>query len=212
LTPDDSGLRDLESAFASMADDGRSTDPCPDAATIWDAVRGTSPAAERRTIIDHLASCGPCSEAWRIALAAGAAERRPAETRRGTARSWLAAAAVLIGATALWTVTRPTGTTEYRQGPRQEIVSLVPAGASLPRSDFRLRWSPLGSGAIYRLRVATEGLDVLASIPNLSATEHVVPAEALAVVDKGATIVWQVEAVLPDGRHVSSASFTARIE
>ncbi len=208
----DSDLRDLESAFASLADDGRSTDLCPDAATIWDAVRGASPAAERRRIIDHLASCGPCSEAWRIALAAGAAERRPTEAARSTSRFWLAAAAVLIGATSLWIVTRPTGTTEYRQGPRQEIASLVPAGASIPRTEFRLRWSPLGTGAIYRLRVATERLDVLATIPNLSTTEHVVPAEALAAVAKGATIVWQVEAVLPDGRHVSSASFTVRIE
>ncbi|HEX6853298.1 MAG TPA: hypothetical protein VF139_18015 [Candidatus Polarisedimenticolaceae bacterium] len=204
-------MKDLESAFASTADPSGSTAPCPEAEAIWDAVCGASTPETRRRVVDHLAVCGACSEAWRLAVAAGAAPVQVAAPRR-SGPYWLAAAAVLIAAASLWIAIPRGPEPEYRQGTRREIASLVPQGAALARHHFRLRWSPVEPGAIYRLRVATADLDVLATVPNLAGTEYLVPAEALGSLPRGATIVWQVDAVLTDGRRVSSPSFSASVE
>ena len=83
---------------------------------------------------------------------------------------------------------------------------------TLPRANCRLAWTSAGEGATYRLRVATESLDLLAAVPDLETTEHVVPESSLADLPPGAWIVWQVEATLPDGSRIVSPSYKNRLD
>jgi hypothetical protein len=88
----------------------------------------------------------------------------------------------------------------------------VPEGRPLPRSQCVLRWSPGRPGSRYDVRVATEALEPVATGRGLGVAEYRVPDEALASLPGGTKLLWQVEALLPDGSRWTSPTFVVRIE
>lgn len=199
---------------------------------IWLAVSGALPPEARREVIDLTATNPSYAAAWRLAAelwdaSGGALVVAPdADVPGGVGDAhagdggvhwwsprWLGAAAAVVLGTALAVATlvnRPPAA-EYRDAGAARLESLVPAGAVLPRNAFRLRWSGAPDGARYQVRVTTETLDPVATAEGLTAPELVVEERALAAVPAGARLLWQVDAVLPDGTHVTSATFTVRV-
>ena len=123
----------------------------------------------------------------------------------------LAAAAALLLMVALPDQTPPDGPPEYRQGEEEAIRSLLAEQEPQPRGALRLRWSG-PEGARYSLLVTTQDLTVIAEVTDLENTEYLVPEASLASVAAGTTLLWQVEATLPDGSHQNSTSFEVRLE
>lgn len=201
---------------------------------IWLAVSGALPPEARREVIDLTATNASYAAAWRLAAelwdaSGGARQAAPGADVAGDGGNgdahagdrgvhwwnprWLGAAAAVVLGTALAVSTlinRPPAA-EYRDAGAARLESLVPAGAALPRNAFRLRWSGAPDGARYQVRVTTETLDPVATAGGLTAPELVVEERALAAVPAGARLLWQVDAVLPDGTHVTSATFTVRV-
>jgi hypothetical protein len=225
MTDSDPAAERLRAAFASLADRIRPTEDCPSPETLWSAVRRELPPEKTRETARHAILCAACGEAWRLArdIAAEALPAGEPETEQMVARIrvsrtsrtgwWVLAAAVLVAAVFLpltrW-VERPES--PGIRGPIEEpIWSLHPAGESLPRDRFVLRWAG-PEGARYDIRVATEDLRVLARTFDLKTAEYHVPEEALSGLPAGAQIVWQVKAVLPNGERVSSRAFLSRLE
>ena len=161
-------------------------------------------------------SCGACAEAWRLAREVGGtlplpealdpALPRPRWGGFGTLLAAAAAAVVLAT-----TLARPP-LSPYREVGAVVVRSRIPEGRPLSRSQCVLRWSPGPAGSHYDLRVATEDLTILAVVRGLEATEYRIPASALAPLPAGAKLLWQVEALSPDGTRLSSMTFVTRIE
>ena len=124
---------------------------------------------------------------------AGAAPRQPVT---GWRRGWLAAAAVLLAAVSAVFVfqrIRPADET-FRSGETaiRWSRSSVPT-STLPRDQFRLRWTPGPPDTRYQVSVTTEDLQVLTVAADLPAAEVVVPVETLAPVASGNRVLWQVD-------------------
>jgi hypothetical protein len=173
------------------------------------------PLERRRTLVDHTSACGACAEAWRLAMDLS---RELPSASRPWHKSFapLAAAAVLVLALAggvwLFWAPRPVEAPGFRGGEAPVIRSLLREDAALPRSDFRLRWSPGPDGSRYDVRVTTESLQVLAGGQRLAEPSFLVPESALAPLPKDSRILWRVEAVLPGGERAASATFVTRLE
>jgi hypothetical protein len=188
---------------------------CPAAADLWSAVRGEGSLESRRALVDHTSACGACAEAWRLAMDVS---RDLASARRPWHGSFaaLAAAAALVLALGggVWLSWMPghVETPGFRGGEAPVIRSLVREDEALPRRDFRLRWSPGPDGSHYDVRVTTESLQVLAGGQRLAEPFFLVPESALAPLPKDSRILWRVEAALPDGERVASATFVTRLE
>jgi len=211
----------LKAAFQSLGDANQRECSSEDVDRVWRAMDGTLGADERRELIDRLASDPALAEAWRVAHelheAGGAgveARGVPRQPVRGWQRGWLAAAAVLLAAVSAMFVfqrTRPVDET-FRAGERYAAQSLLGADATLPRDQFRLRWTPGPPDTRYQVRVTTEDLQVLTIAADLPVAELVVPRETLAPVAPGNRVLWQVDATLPGGERISSATFTTRVQ
>jgi hypothetical protein len=208
----------LRRSFAAL-DGHEHVGECPTAETIWDAVHARLAVDEASGVVDHIAGCPSCAADWRIAMRSDqrvAPSAVAATSPRHTTLRWtaLATAATVILAALLVTVIRyrDAGTPVYRTGDETRIESLVPEDQVLSRDSAILRWSPVGEDALYSIEVGTLGLVPLASAHDLKETEFTVPREALLSVGAGESIVWQIEASLPDGRHVASEAFISRIE
>jgi hypothetical protein len=208
----------LRQAFAAL-DERQHVGECPEAERIWDAVHARLSADEASGVVDHIAVCPSCAADWRIAMrsdqrdvAGSVVAMRP----RGATLRWtaVAAAATVIMAALLVTVfrDRDAGIPGYRTGDEARIESLIPEDHVLPREAATLRWSRVGEDALYSVEVGTLELVPLASAHDLKVMEFTVPSEALRSLGAGESIVWQVEASLPDGRHVASEAFIARVE
>ena len=203
--------RDLVTAWENLAESARPTDDCPPPERIWHAVRGDLSPAETRTVIGHTAVCASCAEAWRLARSMEPpAEAAPAAPGRGRQR-WAAAAAALLLAAGLSWQLLDRGPGPIERGEPPEIESLVPEGASLPRRAFLLEWSPGPEGARYDLLVTTPELEVVVRWRRLEEPRYRVPAAKLRGLGDGAELLWRVEMVLPDGRHVASPAFRVRV-
>lgn len=211
----------LRAAFQAIGDENRRECSSDDLDRVWRAMDGTLGADERRELIDRLASDPALAEAWRVAHAlhaasganaeVSAAPRRPVASWRS---GWLAAAAVLLAAVSAVFVfqrVRPVDET-YRSGDSYSVESLLGADATLPRDQFRLRWTPGPPDTRYQVRVTTEDLQVLTIAADLPAAELVVPSETLAPVASGSRVLWQVDARLPRGERISSSTFTTRVQ
>jgi hypothetical protein len=98
-----------------------------------------------------------------------------------------------------------------REPEARSLRSLLPEAVPLARDDFRLRWTAGEAGARYRVHVTTHDLDLLVEGRNLEHPEFLVPVGALEGVAAGGTVLWQVEAVAPDGSRMTSPTFLARI-
>ena len=186
-----------------------------DSATACEGVRRNPPAVERRTLVERVATDPAFAEAWRVAHElrrdvpiAAVQERQPWRPA-----PWLAAAVVVLAA-ALFFVDRRdrSGDTAFRDGGRYAIESLVPADAALPRSAFRLRWSPGPQDSRYQVRVTTEDLRLLVTAGDLTRPELVIDPAQLVDVPRGSRVLWHVEVTLPNGERIVSPTFATRVE
>jgi hypothetical protein len=133
---------------------------------------------------------------------------------------WLAAAAlVLLSAAWLWLSRVPgTGPTApgsepaFRDGSPVEITTPLPDGLALPRDRFVLKWTGLPEGSLATVELADEDLHLLHRAEEQSSDSVRIPAQDLAGVPAGTPLLWRVEAILPDGRLVSSQAFRVRID
>lgn len=231
MSDDRAFLDRLGGAFAS----GGATAPggCPDPEDLWAARRASGAPDARQRVVAHLAVCADCAADWSLidrvdarametaappaqADAAGVRPRAPRRISR--AGPWLLAAAAAAAILAIVAIGRfagpgarlPVATVRSTAGPAVE--ALVPDGGVLPRRGAVLRWTDLGPGVRYTVDVATEDLRALALARGLERPEYPLPDTALSALPAGAIVVWRVEAVLPDGRHVASQGFRARVE
>lgn len=211
----------LRQAWHRLAEDARAGGDCPTAERIWAAAWGEAPLEDRREVVDHLATCPACAEAWRLAREIGREQDSSAADggRSKEERPWLrpvllAAAALFVAVIGLQVVDwqRTPDDAQYRDGATDAIVSLVPEDVPQPRNSLVLQWrAPEGSVA-YDLRLTDTSLGLLARARDLSEPSFRVPPDRLATVPDGATLLWQVEAIFPDGSRLVSATFLVRID
>jgi len=180
---------------------------------IWDAAHSRLAADEVRGVVDHFVACPSCAADWRAAR--GWESEVPAGARRPVAR-WAGigatAAIFLVAVVAVYRFVAPVpGEPVYRTG-SAVISSLVPEDDALPRDAAVLRWTSVGEDAVYSVEIGKIDLTTLASVRELWETEFTIPSEKLEEVEAGESIVWQVEAQLPDGRRIASEAFLNRIE
>jgi hypothetical protein len=176
-------------------------------------------ADEIRDVIDHFVACPSCAADWRAAKGWEADAETPVEpevlvrARRPILRwAGLAAAVLLVAVLAAYRILSPVPSEPvYRTG-SEAIRSLVPEDEVLPRDAAVLRWTPVGEDAVYSVEVGLIDLTTLFSVREISETELRIPSEALEKVETGESIVWRVEAQLPDGRRMASGAFLHRIE
>src|SRR5262245_30902984 len=214
----DPSLEELRARFAALAANAVPGDSCPPAESIWEALRGGASPSETESVVAHMAECSACAESWRLGRAfAGAPSPVVVELRPRGARWWgalglAAAAVVVVAGLAIERGMRAPEPIVMRAGEESSIRSLVPETETLSRHDCRLRWSDAGSGARYIVRVGAEDLSIIATSNSLESPEYVVPEKSLEKVPSGATILWRVEASLPDGRKLASPAFKHRVE
>jgi len=218
-------LEDLRAAFTSLSANAAPGPDCPAPDSIWEALRGGMSARSTAVIVEHTSRCHACAEAWRLGREfagqkradAGAVARATAFPFRAPAYGvWagLAAAALLLIVVGIGVVMPPPGQQPEvtRAGEEKTIQSLVEGSAPLLRDACVLKWSAPAAEARYTLRVGTQDLTPIASLQNLERPEYQVPIKNLEKLPPGATIVWRVEAILPDGRRIASQAFMNRIE
>ena len=222
MNQDDQQLARLRAAFA-VPDPTSISPSCPPPETLWSAVRGELAPQAMREVLDHVALCSACAEDWRLAAElnrqqAGESAVTPGRVLQGRFGRWrplaatAALAAGLLLAVGVWRTQAPQ-TPTYREARHEAIRSLLPAGQALPRQDAVLRWSPLPGAASYDVRVTTEDLfQTVASAKGTTATELRLPVAALAALPPGAKLLWQVDAVRPDGTHETSPTFTTPLQ
>ena len=224
MIQDNQELARWRSAFAAPAEAAPAPDDCPAPETVWAAVRGELPPHELREVLDHTARCEACAEDWRLAVevdrqGAAKSETAPGKVIVGRFGQWrpaFAAAALAAGLLVAVGVYReaivPTQTPIYREGEGTQVRSLLPAGQALPRQGAVLRWTPLAGATSYDVSVSTEDLRQVASTQGQTATEYRLPAASLTGLPAGAKLLWQVDAVFPDGHRVTSPTFTTLLQ
>ncbi|HSN86985.1 MAG TPA: zf-HC2 domain-containing protein [Thermoanaerobaculia bacterium] len=223
MNGDNQELDWLQAAFKAPAEAAPEPHPEPD--TIWSAVRGELPPNELREVVEHTAMCASCAEDWRLAAefskeSVAEAARPAANVVYGRFRQWRPLAAVAAMAAGILIVvglqmsgpTDPGQEPGYRNEQRTEVRSLLPEGQALPRQAAELRWSPVPGASLYNVQVTTEDLRVVASQESLSGTEYRLPESALTGLPAGSQILWQVEAVFPDGTRQTSETFFSTLQ
>jgi hypothetical protein len=185
-------------------------DECPAAESLFEAASGDGSRADREKLLDHVARCAECTEAWRIAIEAGA---RPGSThrvgsapaRRLPARAAALAASVLLAAGIGTWFALPGG--QQAPGYRDSVDPLAPVArtsGSLSRDAFSLEWSPGPPDSTYSVRLTTADLTVLLERHGVAGSTLLVPPSVLAATKSGERLLWQVEIHLPDGRRIPS--------
>jgi hypothetical protein len=208
---------DLEQRFRAALPD--TDDPgCPAPDTYWAAAAGELPFEQVRALVDHGAGCARCAEAWRILAdvrrEAGEAVTAPARPpalpraapRRGRALVPLAVSA--LAAVGLWVVLRPPpprpAPVERGNGATVTVRSESPAVQ--PAGDAVLRWSEVPGATSYNVTVLTPELVVVHQAVGVAAHELRLP-QGVGQRAAGGGLLWNVDAVLPDGRTVASPTF-----
>jgi Putative zinc-finger len=221
MSQDDQKLERLRAAFAAQALAAPDPESCPSPETIWAAVRGELPPRELREVLEHTAVCETCAEDWRLAAelerqsaaAAAAVPGRVIHGRFGAWRPLMAVAALAAGLliavglyrTGAFGPSQPT----YREAESESIRSLLAKDQALPRQGAVLRWSPVPGAESYDVRISTEDLRLVFTAQGLKSASYSIPESALASLPPGTKLLWQVDAVLPDGTRRSSPTFTA---
>jgi hypothetical protein len=209
----------LRAAFQSLGETSREEPSPEDLERIWRAVGDELPASERRELVDRMATDAGLAEAWRAAREMRGAAPGETTVEKPPARfwtaSWLAAAAVLLVSITAGLVFQLSSTPRdtFRDGDHYVIESAVPSEATLPRDDFRLRWTAGPQDSRYQVRVTKEDLQVLTTVSDLTVPELVLAPDLLASVPSGGRIFWQVDVTLP-GREgsASSPTFIVRVQ
>jgi len=219
---------DLEQRFRAALPDTDDPD-CPSADDTWAAAAGELPFERVRALVDHGASCARCAEAWRILadvrraagaeaglgaapghvlpLAGGALPRAPLRIRTLVPLALSAMAAV-----GLWVVHRPpvVRPPAVERGSGNALTVRAESPEVQPARDAVLRWSEVPGASSYNVTVLTPDLVVVQQVMGLSGREFRLP-EAVRQRAAGSGLLWNVDAVLPDGRTVSSPTFEVRL-
>jgi hypothetical protein len=213
----------LETAFSTEEMD-RTPGSCPSDDELWASASGELNPAANEAVILHLARCSECSSIWRLAREMLPADHlsQPSvvsiENRRRSQR-WLrvllpaAAAAILIGvglSTGLFLRNDPASPPVYRQQDSDATILASPETRTLPRDSCRLRWSAGPDGTRYDVIVTDGELEILATVKGLGQPEYALPEEKIPNFTR--ELFWRVTAHLPDGRKLSSETFTTRID
>ena len=218
---------DLEQRLRAALPDTDERD-CPPADEYWAAAAGELPFERVRPLVDHGARCARCAEAWRIlvdvrraAEGSGAAEVDPPpvalQAGRAPIRPFLRTRTLLplavsgMAAVGLWVVLRPPP-------PRPMPVERGNRGGTVraespevqPARDAVLRWSEVPGASSYTVTVLTPDLVVVHQAVGVSARELRLP-EGVRQRAAGSGLLWNVDAVLPDGRTVASPTFELQL-
>jgi Putative zinc-finger len=222
MSQDDQELARLRAAFAAPSMAAPDPERCPAPETIWAAVRGELPPRELRQVVEHTAVCEACAEDWRLAAelerqsaSAAAAPVRVLQGRFGRWRPLAAAAALAAGlliavgiySSGALSPRQPT----YREAEGETIRSLLAENQALPRHGAVLRWSRVPGAESYDVRISTEDLRLVLTAQGQKAPSYPIPESALASLAPGSKLLWQVDAVFPDGSRRSSRTFTAEL-
>jgi len=194
---------------------------CPPAEDFWAAASGDLPFERLRSLVDHGAHCAQCAEAWRILAdvrreaIAPAAEALPARVplrRRPPMRALVPLGLSALVAAALVVSLRPPP-------PRPAPVERGNVGGTLraespdvqPVGRAVLRWSEVPGARTYDVTVLTPDLMVVHQAKGLSTRELRLP-DAVSERAVGTGLLWNVDAVLPDGRTVASPTFELQLK
>jgi putative zinc finger protein len=167
--------------------------------------RALAPTEQAR-LEAHLAECAECRgeliEVSRLRHA------------RARSRWWIVGPAVAAAAVGLFFVTRPADTPGpvLRDGgePSLPTIALVtPADSAAASATVAFTWRSVGAGASYRLAVTDERGDIVWSETSADTTGRPPGSVSLRT---GRLYFWYVDALLPDGRSVTSGArrFTVR--
>jgi hypothetical protein len=214
--PDNEQLREMWAALPG----GEPVPGCAPPEEIWTAVQGEASQAQVRALLQHSLLCAECATLWRLARelsAVAPAASLPVSLQAWTTgRRWLlgggALAAAAILAVAFWPVAAPRQDSVVLRGNESAALRPVPGEEVLQRAHPILRWTGAPAGSRYGVSVSTQDLTMLYRASGLSTPEVELPAAALAPLPPGATVVWRVEATLPDGRVLKSTAFLSRLE
>lgn len=202
---------------------------CPPADDYWSAAAGELPFERVRALVDHGATCARCAEAWRIladvrrdateagagmsdvpalrSLVGGAAARTPLRTR-----TLLPLALSAMAAVGLWVVLRPPPVRPppVERGTGMGATVRAESPEVQPARDAVLRWSEVPGASSYNVTVLTPDLVVVHQAVGVSGREFRLP-EAVRQRAAGTGLLWNVDAVMPDGRTVASPTFELRL-
>lgn len=186
------------------------------AEAIWRAMEGELPPAEVEALADRAARDPDLAVEWRLAVAAKRLRDRSASTnvREFRPRSWRPwmlslAAAIMVMAVGLPVLLHQVGPQQprFRGLPASPIERVAPGEGAPASGHLVLQWRCSVEAARYGVVVSDASLKALARAEDLHEPRFVVPADALKDLAPGATILWRVWAVTPDGRRVASPTF-----
>lgn len=210
--PDAPDVVRLRQRFAAAFRAGVPRDDCPDADQLWCAARGESDRTETIRLIDHVSACPLCAEAWSIAMRTADRPERPRSWFRPT--QWAAAAVLilLVGGLSAYRLLPFRHDASGLRGEDAFVIESTTPDGSLSRAECLLRWSEGPESTRYSIVVTDAELAPMTRASGLEDAEFVVPRQALEPLEPGATLLWRVEATLPDGSVVSSPTFSATVE
>jgi hypothetical protein len=218
---------DLEQRFRAALPDTDDGD-CPPAGAYWAAAAGELPFERVRALVDHGATCARCAEAWRILAdvrrAASEADAtvttpggrpvlRPVPARRPLrTRTLLPLAVSAMAAVGLWVAFRPplVHPPPVERGSGNTAAVRAESPEVQPARDAVLQWSEVPGATSYNVTVLTPDLVVLHQAVGVSARQLALP-EGVRQKAAGGGLLWNVDAVMPDGRTVASPTFELRL-
>ena len=219
---------DLERRFRAALPD-RDDPECPTADAYWAAAAGELPFERVRTLVDHGATCARCAEAWRILVdvrraasdagtpasdppplrsLVGGAPGRP-RLRTGTLLPLALSAMAAVG---LWVVLRPPPVRPppVERGTGNGAAVRAESPEVQPARDAVLRWSEVPGASSYNVTVLTPDLVVVHQAVGVNGREFRL-SDAVRQRAAGSGLLWNVDAVMPDGRTVASPTFELRL-
>jgi hypothetical protein len=238
VPPEDQRLRE---AFAAIAVEDTDTVSEADDDAIWDAIRGDLDAGRVAELAERIAADPAFAEKWRVAMefvesasadeeetvdafalqsAADLDDAGPAGAPANGPRylRWVVVGASVAAAVVLTWWLRTPQTSAPPSNPRQmrasdgdEIQSSIGEGP-VSRVGAKLAWSEVPGAERYEVFVTTEALQQLVSVTDLTTPMLPLDAEVVADVPTGGTILWRVEAVMPDGTRRQSTTFPLRLD
>jgi hypothetical protein len=164
-------------------------------------------------LVDHAAECAQCSEALRIAreVRAEAPGHAPAPVRQLPRRQLpvVAGLGLAAAAAALLLLRSPAPEPEAVErgtngGSSAEALRALSSDHQRPDSVV-LRWVPY-PGARYNVTVLAPDLTVVHRAVGLAEPQLLLPPTAVHLGASG-QLLWNVDAVLPDGRTLASSTF-----
>ncbi len=219
------------------AGSAREADSCPPPDRIWLGVRGELPPDELRSLLDHVATCQACVEDWRIAKefeaesgtgeSLGPEEEIPhAQPRRVEHSRWsrlqsrfaAAAAVVLVSAVGfqVYTATRPMPIDRSGSPTSPRVESVLKSDSALPRERFVVSWKPVSDAVSYTFVASRpEEMNQLFTkdiAQDIASPQVQIPAEALAGLRSGDSVLCLVKAYSSDGFELASKTITVVVQ